>query len=252
MSSGDRDVGRPLLHKVACDLGAAVADADDERPPAREPRPRVVVGGMEEAAAEVLHSRPAREHTLVVVTGGNDDDARSPRPAVRLERPERRPVERPNLPDRLAQTDVEAKARGVVLQVLGEEILGDVPRVCARDSVVGQTGEAAHRVEAEALISPRPGPADALVLVEDDRLVAPCLQRGGGRETCRTGADDRDGGRVLSVALSTRHGSSHRRRRSSPAPSERRSGSCPRTSAARAGESCERRSGRPSQRRTRS
>src|SRR5262245_50440883 len=62
------------------------------------------------------------------------------------------------------------------------------------ESDSGRDRTAADRVEPQPVIAPRPGVAEALILLENDGVDTASLERPGRRETRRPGADDDDGG----------------------------------------------------------
>jgi len=61
-------------------------------------------------------------------------------------------------------------------ELLTREVLG----ITVRNGVVGESGESTHGMEMEPVVSPCPGTAQLLVLLENDRLDATPLERARG------------------------------------------------------------------------
>src|SRR5712671_241997 len=75
-------------------------------------------------------------------------------------------------------------------ELLPREILG----ITARNGMVGESGESTHRVEMEAVVTPRPGTAQSLILLENNRLDSTLLERARGGQPGGSRAYDDDRG----------------------------------------------------------
>src|SRR5450830_1818744 len=75
-------------------------------------------------------------------------------------------------------------------KLLAREVLG----ITARNGIVGEPGESAHRMEMEPVVSPCPGAAQLIILLENDRLDSTPLERARGGQTRCSPADDDDRG----------------------------------------------------------
>jgi hypothetical protein len=185
----EQDLARAGARDVDRDLGAGVAGADDQHPPAAVGLAVPVRRRVDELAGE--RPGPLREVRHVAVARRHDDARRADalsgdayRPFVTV------PVD-PR--DGRARADVEVVPGRVGAQVVDHGVSrGPLPGR-ARDAVPGQPREPTHRMEMEAVVARRPGGADLETLQHRDVGAGPS-QRHRARETGRPGADHADPG----------------------------------------------------------
>src|SRR5262245_14537742 len=150
---------------------------------------------MLQIAAVALAARPRRQNRHAVLAGGDHDGARVPVALWRGGGPGgRRRRVHSDLADRARGLDAQTEVAGVLGEIRGELFARWIAGIAWRNRIVGETGQAADRVEPQPVIAPRPGVAEALILLENDGVDTASLERPGRRETRRPGADDDDGG----------------------------------------------------------
>jgi len=169
---------RACRDKVARDVDARVAGADDQHLPATVRLGAAEVRGVDELAGVPVATGPVGELRNGVVAGRDHGVAREQRARGGLEPPHIVAAAIYSL-ERGAEAHRQPMVLGIALQVRDEVLAARIAAVAPRDPVAGQGREHARRVEPERLISRPPARAHPVRTLEHQYLESALAQQRG-------------------------------------------------------------------------
>ena len=184
LAQGHVDAG---FRKVERDLGAGIAEADDERAAALMRRGVAIGAGMQDFTAIGVHARPARNMREIRPSRRNDDNRGGDGLSRRLDRPAIAVLA--NGGDGRGKLRLQLKAVGVAFQIFDEIRARGIAAEGARDGQARQAGVRARRVQMQTVVMPPPRRSDLGRLLDHQRPHAGGLQPLRGGESRRPRAD---------------------------------------------------------------